>query len=202
MAAAALVRHRRELAARRALAARHGWQIHGGPERELRARLGGAALMQLGHSRRVRNAFGARGRILLIHYVFETGFEDRRRSHHWLMAVGEIEHACSRATITRYDWLTIAAAGPAWRKLTVTPPGQPESGAGALAAVVEDAEEWRLRLDDLRTWLFAQPPTRSWETLPGCVIGYEPGRFDEQRLVALESACRDFMARLSAKAGS
>jgi hypothetical protein len=197
LAAAALgLRYRRDMSRRRAVATRHGWQICRDPETALGLTFDTMALTQLGHSRRVREAFRHGDQTLLIDYVFETGFEERRRSHHWMMVAIEGEHRSSRAAITRYDWLAITAGGRATRRLTIASPTQSDASDGSLIVTVDDANEWEQRLPKLRAWLLAQPPTRSWEVLPGRVIGYEPGGFDEQRLGELESACRDLAARL------
>ena len=221
-AGALMLRRHREDAGRLALAARHGWEPSIRPQDHLLAHLRSVALLQIGHSRRIPEAFRTDQPTCIFPYVFETGFEERRRSHHWLLAASETTHSLSRATITRYDWLIATASGPATRVITLDAPTVGVSGSGnagersrvqadsnthnqnadvptdsppdlgiKLVAIVEDEEAWRRRLvSDLARWFIDQPPSRSWEILPGLVVGYEPGRPEEKAMVELEAATR------------
>lgn len=206
MAAAAMtLRRHREDASRLALARRNGWEYAARPSDQLVARLRALAIMQIGHSRVMPESFRMKDRTSVSPYVFETGFDERRRTHHWLVASSEVLHACSRAAITHYDWLLATAACPACRLLRLdgaspTPARASDVAeslrSNALTAIVFDEEEWRRRLvGDLAGWLLDQPPTRCWEILPGLVVGYEPGRPDEKAIVELEAATRA-LARL------
>ena len=223
-AAAVSLRRRRETSTWRAIAARHGWEPSSRLDEEVLLRLRSSALMQIGHSRRFVEMLQAKNQTRLLAYVFETGFEHRRRSHDWRMAVRTIPHQRSRATITRLDWLAVTAAGPGTRELRVAqedaggPHSASKTAVGAeiataagqgspaeesrqadqpLLAIVENEEEWRgLFSGDLASWLTRQPANRSWEILPGCIIGYEPGSSEEEAFAELESALEQLAVRV------
>ncbi|MBN2562737.1 MAG: hypothetical protein JXQ75_17580 [Phycisphaerae bacterium] len=197
LAAAVLaMRRRREHAGRRALARRQGWEWHPRPEEKLLARLDTVALMQIGHSRRTAEAFRAKGPTYIFPYVFETGFEHRRESHRWLVVMRDVQHTCARVTITRQDWLAVTAAGPASQELPLRDPQDTSRSDGGLVAIADDPEEWQARSKRaLVRWLAEQPAERSWEILPGCVVGYEPGLLQETALVGLSAAAAE-LARL------
>jgi hypothetical protein len=197
----AVVWHRRHsLSVGRGLAKRRGWTLYPRHEAELLERLDGLALMQIGHSRRIARAFGASGRLFLFPYTCETGFEHRRQSHHWIVAACEVEHECSRATITAQDWLIAAASASCCRELPLSAPtANTEATAGrGYAAIVEDPEEWQSRCrNGLQAWFASQPPNRSWEIVPGFIVGYEPGsQQDASALADLGEAVRGLARQL------
>lgn len=193
--AAILWRRRRTLAIRGQWARRQGWTPHAGRTDDLLSALSDCALTQVGHSRRIPLALTAKGRLHFLSYVCETGFERRCQSHHWIVAAQATEHACGRATITSQDWLIAAAWAPTCHELPVrrsapdaSTAALPPVGSGPIA-VVEDSEEWTARLDSpMRQWFLEQPADRSWEIIPGFIIGYEPGQPNEAGLVALGRA--------------
>jgi hypothetical protein len=160
--------------------------LPGGAADDLLARLGHLALMQVGHSHRIAETLGDSRRQHLFRYVCETGFEHRRQSHSWLVAAIEMNHACSRATITAQDWLIAAAEAPACRELTLAESGLGPEAEVSLVAVVEDAEEWSARLrGGLSAWFTGQPVDRSWEIVPGFVVGYQAGQMSDEALTEL-----------------
>jgi hypothetical protein len=190
--AALALRRQRERALGRALAERHGWELYGESQRDLQSRLGTASLMRVGHSRRIPEAFLSPGRAYLFSYVFETGFEHRRQSHRWMVVALEGEHGLSRATITAADWLIAAATGTSTHALAVEPGMSSPRSAGARVAIVEDTEEWAPCLQGPPgEWLANQPAQRTWEILPGFIVGYEPGRLREDALAELAAAGKE-----------
>lgn len=149
--------------------------------------------MQVGHSHRVAGAFEAPGPTILFEYVCETGFESRRRTHRWMVAARESRHECSRATLNTEDWLCAAVASQADRRLLIPSP----DGAKRRVAVVRDDTEWAARLDgDVGRWLGSQPSNRSWEVMPGYVVGYQPGPLNDAGLADLAEAGAELDARL------
>ena len=195
--AALALRRQRERAVGRALAERHGWELYGGRQRDLQSRLGTASLMQVGHSRRIPEAFLSPGRAFLFSYVFETGFEHRRQSHRWMVVALEVEHGLSRATITTGSWLIAAATGASTQVLAVKSGLSSPRSTGARVAIVEDADTWARRLQGRPgDWLANQPAERTWEILPGFIVGYEPGRLQEDALARLAAAGKELAQAL------
>ena len=127
----------------------------------------------------------------------ETGFEHRRQSHNFLVAAYAVEHGCSRATITSQDWLIATAWCSACRELCLA-----EASAGAEAkartvAIAEDLEEWDARLGrGLRCWFTDQPRERSWEIVPGFVVGYQTGQRSAETLDELGRAAEELAGLL------
>ncbi len=177
-------------------ASRHGWTPYAGRSEDLLAALSDCALTQVGHSRRIPLALTAKGRLHLLSYVCETGFEKRCQIHRWIVAAQTTEHVFGRATITSQDWLIAAATAPTCHELpvrTLPPssecPASPSQAGSGPIAIVEDSEEWVARLDArLRQWCLDQPADRSWEIVPGLIIGYEPGQLNEAKLAELGNA--------------
>ena len=187
-----LARRTREIAARRAQAVRHGWQFVPRPA-DLRGRLHRIELMQLGHSRRVNCAFEAPGPLWIFEYVYETGFESRRRDHRFVVAARRSGHACRGAAITADPWLQALARHPATQAL-------PLSGTDAHAprvALVRDAAEWSERLQTVvGPWLAAQPAGRTYELIPGYVVAYQRGSIEDAAAGELAATVEDLDARL------
>lgn len=167
-------------------------------EEDLLGRLSHLALTQIGHSRRIAEPLFRRGQSLAFSYVCETGFEHRRQSHHWLVVVREAEHECSRATITALDWLVAAAWAPAYREIRLPLRADGGGADGRLTAVVEDDEEWGRRLGGgLGEWLDRQPAERSWEIVPGLLVGYQAGRRGDEAILQLEAAADELATLLA-----
>jgi hypothetical protein len=170
-----------------------------GATEDLLARLGCLALMQVGHSRRIAESVGDAKRPYLFLYVCETGFEHRRQSHSWLVAAYEINHGCSRATVTAQDWLIAAAWASACRELPLAGADVALQTPVPLVALVEDADEWNARLGNgLSRWFREQPAERSWEIIPGFVVGYQTGRYADETLAELGRAAEE-LTKLLAK---
>jgi hypothetical protein len=164
---------------------------------DLLARLGNMALMQVGHSRRIAESVVAAGRLHLFHYVCETGFEHRRQSHHWLVAAYAVEHGCSRATVTTLDWLIATAWCPACREIRLTEAAVGAEAKPRIIAIVEDLDEWDASLrKGLCRWFTEQPPERSWEIVPGFVVGYQTGQRSDETREQLGRATEELAALL------
>ncbi len=193
--AAAITQRRREIAARRALAARHGWEFANRRPPDVLDRLQSVTLARLGHSRHVEEVFLARDGIMLCQYRFLTGFEYHRRIHRWRLVVREGEHGMPCAVVSRFDWLLAAAKAQALR----VAPLRQEDGGIAATAIVADLEAWQRRLDaGLRHWLLSQPAERSWEVHPGLIVGHEPGTLRDPGVENLETSGRELAAMLAA----
>ncbi|MFQ5424147.1 MAG: hypothetical protein ACE5F9_09225 [Phycisphaerae bacterium] len=187
------VRRHRDRSAGRARAERHGWELVCRGD-DLRERLAATGLMEIGHSRRIRRAFSDAGPTYLFEYVFDTGFEHRRRSHPWIVAARCTDHACERAVLTSQDWIASVCRQPWLRELTV--PGATEA---SWLAIVDDADVWAERLrGDVGRWLAQQPAERTWEIVPGYVVAYEPGRLRDDALDTLGSASAELERLLMA----
>ena len=191
------LRHGRETAALKKLAAANGWTFSARSSIRWMARLCDVSLLSLGHTRRIATALRAGRDCWLIPYVFETGLEHRVTSHSWRLVVCEVEHGCSRATITRQDWLFAAASTCTSREFSLSAEDRGDA-SGELLGIVEDPEEWDRRLDSgLRGWFAAQPAGRSWEILPGLIVGHEPGDFTPEKLRDIlkdATALKDYLA--------
>lgn len=197
IAASTLVWHRRrERAARFAWARDNNLELYKGRTRELMMRLRELALLQVGHSRRIEAAFVLPGGGLAFCYMCQTGFDQDRFLHAWIVAALEVEHDAGRAVITAQDWLRAAAHSTSRRTLAIGGAwDSPER-----VALVEDAEGWRRRLDGpIGRWLKGQPLERSWEFLPGWVVGYEPGSAEGRPLLALTAATKELAGLLAAE---
>ena len=193
MAVATLaLRLHREAQGLRKLAAGRGWKYENRAAQAWCARLRGTALMQIGHSRHMEAAFRTPEGNWLFAYVYETGFEYRRATHSWRMAVREIGPQLGRATFTRQQWLIDAATTPTSHEITLCGEAENAGAPERRTAVVEDRDAWVERLDaDLKAWLQEQPEGRSWEIIAGMIVGYEAGGIREAEMTALsESACR------------
>jgi len=130
IAASTLVWHRRrEQAAQCAWARDHGLTIYSGRPRDLAHRLRGLTLMQVGHSRRIEAAFVTPKGDIAFCYHCQTGFEQNRYLHRWLVAAvrmpeGEGDQGGSpngRAVVTAQDWLAAASHSTTGRVLPVGP---------------------------------------------------------------------------------
>ena len=195
IAATTLVWHRRrEHAARFAWARENDLELYSGRSRELMMRLRDLALLQIGHSRRLEAAFVLPGGGFAFCYACQTGFDQDRFLHAWIVTALEVEHDAARAVITAQDWLRAAAHATSRRTLPVNGVGAP----GERIAIVEDAEGWRRRLKStVGSWLKGQPSERSWELLPGWIVGYEPGSAEGQPLMALTAATKELAELLA-----
>ncbi len=191
---------RRDRAARRTWARRHGWRmfVRGGDE--FLSRLSNITLLQLGYDRRVEAAFSADGPLFLLAYQCRTGFEDRRRMHRWVIAVVQVEHALGRAAFTTEVWLADAAKMLTLRPLRPTSRGLGDA-AGATNGrmiLVEDPGCWTdVYGRKLLGWLEKEPSRRTWELVPGYLIGYEPGRLGDDSFGDLPARARQFAAMLA-----
>ncbi len=181
VAATLAYRRRRELAAQRIWAGRHGWDLEFRCD-DLRDRLGFLQLLRIGHSRRVTRAFKAAGPTYLCEYTFETGVENRRRRHSWLIVSRQCDHDFTAATFTSLGWLRDAARPSVIRVLPI-PDSESETGRVAL---VRDEQEWSDRLGaGLGRWMAKQPAARNWDVRGGFVVGYEPGKLGDDALTSL-----------------
>jgi hypothetical protein len=164
---------------------------------DLLRRLQGIALMRIGHSRRMVGPMHRDRELCLFPYVCESGFEHRRQTHHWIVAVCQAEHGCAGAVITAQDWLMAAAWYPTHRELPISKPDQSEAGCQSRVAIVDDPDEWNVRLQGgLRAWFAAQPLERSWDIIPGYVVGYQPGRAQDEIAAELAQSARELARRL------
>lgn len=201
--AMAVVRRQREAAARRDLARRLGWTVVPISAQDWGERLQCAALMRIGHSRQFLAGFQSREGVLLLAYSCETGFEHRRNRHRWRVAVVELEHGLARAAYTRQDWLLATTAAPVAHEFPLCDDPTGDPGSPKLTAVVEDREAWAGRLSGgVRDWLIRQPQERTWEILPGMIVGYEPGAFLEARVGDLAAAARELAVLLTGEGHS
>lgn len=192
-------RRHRERSASRAFARRLGLELPNCSQRDLLARFSGAALMQIGHSRRIPEAFVSPNGVHLFSYLFETGFEHRRRSHRWLVAAQAVSFDDGRATITHEDWLATTVTGPTSRELPLPKRSHASPSEARQVAIVEDEVAWHDRLQaGLGQWIADQPPERSWEVLPGWVIAYQPGVLQADALAELSQAVEQMAQRLAA----
>ncbi len=186
MVAALAFRRRRERLLRLALAARHAWELPTQSNRQILRQIEDAALTQIGHGRRITASYRTKGRTIVFSYEFETGFEQRRQLHPWLVVVQEVDHGCSRATITRQEWVTATVQGPACHAVPFSSTPSSDSQEAGNIAIVEDPELWRSILaGPVGRWLADQPRDRTWEILPGLVVGYQPGEIQADKLEAL-----------------
>ena len=192
VAASTLVWHRRrERATRFAWARDNKLEIYKGRSRDLMMQLRELALLQIGHSRRMEAAFVLPDGGFAFCYVCQTGFDEDRLLHAWIVVAVEVKHDAGRAVITAQDWLRAAAQSSSRRTLS-------HRGTGDLTetvALVEDVETWRRRWEGpIGRWLKAQPAERSWEFLPGWIVGYEPGSAEGRPLLALSAATKELAA--------
>jgi len=193
-----LLRRYREKAARVTWARSHGWAIYPHEKRDLARRLRGLKLMQIGHSRRLLDAFRGAGPSHLFFYVCESGFENRRRLHYWMVAACEVDHGRGRAIMTAQRWLLEAATMPALRRMPLRNPGQAEAGAATIVAAVQDPEAWSGLLNrGLDGWLRAQGPDRNWEVLPGFVVGYQMGDHVGETVLDLARATAELAGQVA-----
>lgn len=177
-----LLRHH-ERTARAAQARRFGWTLDDQLGPELRARLAGLTLFEVGHSRRIDRAYRREGPLYLLQYLCETGFEHRRKTHRWSVIVAPLRHNLGTAVITAEDWLAATAELPA--RKTISGMWGRSTGTNGLV-IVEDEEAWRSLLGrQLGQWLERQPVSRSWEVLPEYVVGYDPGSPGEAAMMEL-----------------
>ncbi|MCG8406800.1 MAG: hypothetical protein MI923_16510 [Phycisphaerales bacterium] len=196
MAATISLRRRRTSSQLRNLARKHGWEIVLPQTENWAVRLCDVPLMQVGHSRRVGPTLRPHQGLWLFPYVFETGFEHRRDTHTWRFVICDVEHHCGRALITRQDWLIAAATSAATDKIHLTQAQSGPNPSPGSTALVEDYEEWLERLEGtLKNWLTQQPKERTWEFLPNTIVGYEPGEFHEDALVALADSATELARR-------
>lgn len=149
--------------------------------------LGELALFKVGHSRRMEAAFVLPGGGLAFCYACQTGFDQDRFRHAWIVAALEVDHDAGRAVITTQDWLRAAAHATSRRTLSLGTGDSQDQ-----VAIVEDADTWRRRLEGpIGRWLKTQSAERSWEFFPGWVVGYEPGSAEGRPLLALTAAARE-----------
>lgn len=188
-----LRRHDRTLRATQAV--RHGWQMSMENRDDVMDRLRGLTLFEVGHSRRIEGNFKDGAGLQMIQYVCETGFEQRRRTHRWVVAVTEASGREGAAVISREDWLLAAAELPGRRRISIE---QGNSAKGALYAIIEDSDEWTGRLSKgMADWLKQQPTTRSWEVQPGYVVAYDPGPMDDDKYDGLPASVNRFAELMS-----
>ncbi len=175
--------------------------------RTWQVRLRDVLLVRIGHSRRFAAEMRLDDGLRLVSYSFETGFDAGRFSHSWRLVVAETSDDPGRAVVTRQPWLAAMAQGSMRREIR---PAEPETAAGedALIAVVEDEDAWRARLEgELGRWFVQQPAERSWEILPGLIVGHEPleaapetgseSKSAPARSESLAAAARELRERLS-----
>ncbi len=183
------LRRRRERLQRLALAAHRAWELPTQSNQQLLTRIKDVALTQIGHGRRITASYRTKGRTTVFSYEFETGLEQRRRLHPWLVVVQEVNHGCSRATITRHEWVAATVRCSAYHTIRGTPSASITAGNAENTAIVEDADEWKPTLaGPVGQWLADQPRDRTWEVLPGLIVGYQPGMLQVDELEAMTVA--------------
>ncbi len=198
VAASVSLRRRREAIESRTLAKQHGWQVSPRRASSWQVLLRDVSLMRIGHSRRLGTAFRTDRGFCVIPYVCETGFEHRRETHRWRMIVREIDHDYGRAAVTGKDWLLATTASPVAHRIPLGDRAEASASSGALMAVAEDAEEWTARLNgELQAWFQSQPADRSWEILPGLIVGYEPGPLEGEAMEALAEDAVQLVSHLA-----
>lgn len=179
---------RHEKSVRVAQARRFGWTVDDRVGDDLRDRLRGLTLFEVGHSRRVDGACRRDGPNYLLQYLCETGFEHRRQTHRWSVVVVEARQSAGAAVLTTEDWLAVTAELPG--RLTLRRDAA-RRGEPPRLIIVEDEAAWRRRLaGPFGQWLDSQPQDRTWEILPDYVVGYEPGAPRESAYVELAEAAR------------
>lgn len=192
------LRYRRERSAYQKLAARHNWTVSLRQRKDWGPRLAGASLMHVGHTHRFGQGYRTEDGVWLLPYVFETGFEHRRNTHPWRVAVCEVEHGCARALVSREAWLLAAASAPYTTRIALDHSDPDPGSASGIVAVVEDHEAWTALLGTaLRDWFSQQKAERSWEIVSGLIIGYEPGGFREADMAALAESVNELAALLA-----
>lgn len=199
VAVGAWVRYQGRQRARRAAGARAlGWEPAVEPGLLKSRWMRDMTLTRIGHSRRIESVFQQPGPVFLFYYRCETGFEHRRNSHRWMAIAATIDARISRATISREDWLLAAARLPGMTRIA---PGA-DADTTSPSAVVEDPEQWRTILSGpAGAWLGNQPEARSWEFLPGMIVGYEGASPGDAAIDALSQAMNELLATLG-QAGS
>lgn len=202
-AAALAIRKVRARRTRKAQGNATQWRPLPRPE-DLRERLAGLGLMQVGHSRRIIHAVAVGSSTDVLEYTYETGFEAYRRRHRSIVAVHRIVHDKSPAVFTRRDWLAAIAEGPAHQRSLVrgaapdkADPAVASTSDGVsagptsrnLVGIMEDAADWSPVLEaGLAEWLAGQPPEISWEVLPGLVAAHAPWPFTDTRVTRVAEA--------------
>lgn len=182
------------------MAARHGWKMPPRTRDTWTERLAGIGPFRIGHDRRLSAVYRTRHGVWLFPYACDTGFEHRRGHHVWRLAVYEIAHPYGHAIVTCEDWLIAMLTTPVSHEIEIADGETVERNPNGPVALVEDREAWWSRLHgDLGAWFNAQPAMRSWQTLPGLVVGFEPGPFLENDMDSLADATRELADRLAKK---
>ena len=152
------------------------------------------ALTEIGHSRRVESAFRASDGALIITYVCETGFERRRNSHRFFVAVCPLGVTMSRVVITREQWLLSAAQRPDLHLISVEKStGKKDvNGHGDLRLASASPRDISVRLSHgLLDWLHLQHVERSWEVVGLYAFGYQPATQKPEDALELVKAVRE-----------
>jgi len=180
------------------MAERHGWKMPPRTRDVWTDRLAGVGPFRMGHDRRLSAVYRTRQGVWLFPYTCDTGFEHRRGRHAWRLAVCEIAHPYGHATITHEDWLIAMLSTNVSYEIEMAYGESAKRDPNGPVALVEDREAWRDRLHgDLAAWFSAQNATRSWQTLPGLIVGFEPGPFLENEMDSLAEATRELADRLA-----
>jgi hypothetical protein len=195
-AVAMALRRRQERSILEGWAARHGWTLETAETAEMPMKLAGSVLLQIGHSRRFSAIAGDPQGVRLFEYACETGFEHEREQHHWVGVVVPVEHDKPRATFTREDWAIALAVRPGFEQIVLGDSVAAASDKNMRIALVEDAELWRVALaSELGKRLTAEASARTWEVIPGALVGFEAAPRDESSVTELASAGKE-IARL------
>ncbi len=198
VAASVTMRRRQERVESRSLAKQHGWEVSPRRASAWQDLLRDVSLRRIGHTRRLGTAFRTEQGFCVMPYVCETGFEHRRETHRWRLIVQEIEHPCGRAAVTGKDWLLATTASPVAHRIPLGATAESSASIGTLTAVAEDFEEWDARLrGKLEAWFLSQPADRSWEILPGLIVGYEPGPLEAEAMEALAEDAAHLLSHLT-----
>lgn len=171
-------------------AARHGWSNESRYREELVGRLQGAALMQIGHSRRVLAVVEDPRGVQLFEYACETGLDNQRQSHRWIGVTVPFTKACDRATISTEPWVLAAACHSTFRTIVLGAEGCDEDRA--VIAAVEDETAWSaVRRREVGARLSGQPRERSWEVHFDRIIGYQPVPLPDDAVADLVSTTKE-----------
>ncbi|MBI5764387.1 MAG: hypothetical protein HZA51_12770 [Planctomycetes bacterium] len=185
------LRRRQERSNLEGWAQRHGWTLDRDRGDALRERLAAAAIMQIGHSRRMAAVVRDANDVVLFEYFCETGLEHDRQTHRWVGVVVPIFCELGRATFTREPWVIAAATAPGMIRIDRAD-GTPASSTGRFTLLTEDPPAWSSRLDgEFGRRLAADSPARTWELLSNCLLGYQPGPIPDEQVAELASSGKE-----------
>lgn len=185
------LRRRQERSNLEGWAQRHGWTVDRDRGDALRDRLSAAALMQIGHSRRMAAVIRDANDVVLFEYFCETGLEHDRQTHRWVGVVVPVFCKLGRATFTREPWVVSAATAPGMIRIDHGE-STPGSNARRFTLLTDDPPAWASRLEgEFGRRLAADSTPRTWELLGDCLLGYQPGPIPDEQVAELASSGKE-----------